>query len=150
MEKKPKKLSIESYNKIPLYYQKLIYKRKKFKSNSCSIHRTSPTSSNSSVHRIPSGNRTNQNKKKLSNIEFIRTKNENHKPYDKSNIYIKNKPKYYNLRPIILIQKWVRGFFVRKKLKKSKNDKKIIRTANPQRKINIFEAIKKNYPTLNS
>ena len=166
MERKPITLYIDCFKKKPnnLYYKKIICRRKQLKCNSYSINKSkekSMVNSNSTLN-----NRANN----IINIRKYQTGKDNkeiNNSYNKSyniSFYstmntISNKKQFgkivklkYNMNSVILLQKFIRGFIVRKKIKKSKNLEKnmfIANTANSKRfekkiNMNIFEAIKKN------
>ena len=162
MERKPITLYIDSIKKNPknLYYKKIIGRRKQLKSNSPSIN-----SSKEKSHII-SNTSLNKRKPNVVNIKKYQTRKDTeeiNKSYNKSfystmntltnqkqfNINIKMK---YNINSIIFIQKCIKGFILRKKIKKLKFFEKkafIPRTANSKRfqkkiNMNIFEAIRRN------
>ena len=151
MERKPISSYIDHITKNNSYYKSKIYKRKQLQQSNYSINKSSKNNfKNNKIKPY------NNNKLKLSNIDYFKTKKDKPKPFNTNNIninknkvyaqkkaYIRNKILYYDLGKIILIQKRVRGFLTRKRLKKRKKNRKC-QSLNFQEKINIFEAIKRN------
>ena len=143
------------------YYKKIIYRKKKLKNNSFSTHNIHDNSiQNTKIKTLH--NKRKQNS--VLNIKKYQTGKDIDKSYNKSfysTLNLTNNQKqykkiiqiHYNFNSVILIQKFVRGFITRKKIKKLKYFKKnnifIAHTANSKRfqkkiNINIFDAIKRN------
>lgn len=143
-----------------LYYKKIIYRKKQLKNNSFSTHNIHDNSIQNTKIKISH----NKRKQNSLNIKKYQTGKEIDNSYNKSfysTLNLTNNQKqykkiikiHYNLNTVILIQKYVRGFITRKKIKKFKYFKKnnafIAHTANSKRfqkkiNINIFDAIKRN------
>ena len=157
MERKPMIIYLDNLKKSPksLYYKKIIRSKNKFKCNSYSMD----NDKHNITQNIKSSvlDKSNENPLYIKEYQTLKGK--------KKSLYSINKNKYqdkfnkniiipYNkLKLIIKIQKYVRGFILRKKLTKfrvnAKNKKNLVKTANPIRiqkklNLNILDAIKRN------
>ena len=156
MERQPMILYIDCFQKKlnNLYFKKIIYRRKKIKYNYYSIKNKANYNQNIKNHSLSNLTNFNSNLKdsiKRNHEIYYSLSNPSLTPNNK--IYKKIILPYHNLQSIILIQKYIRGFLIRKKIKKKINSLKkeifLMRTANPKRfnkkiNINIFDAIKAN------
>ena len=157
MERKPMIINLDLYKKPSnqLYYRKVIFNKNKFKYNKYSIDKDK----NSYTKKIIKSKLEKSNKNTL-NIKEYQTPQK-----DKKSLYSINKGFYQDkfnktiisslnkLDLIILMQRSVRDFILRKKKNKyhinEKNKKYLMRTENPNKfqkkfNLNILEAIKRN------
>ena len=162
MERKPITIYLDCFRKKPnnLYYKKIICRRKQIKSNS---YTTNKNKEITVINSNTSLNKTNKNSKNIKVYQTEKDNKETNKTYNKSFIsslsstqikkqYNKIIKINYNINSIILIQKWIRGFMTRKKIKQlilfDKNSFIAnMASSNHFQKLinmNIFEAIKKN------
>ena len=157
MERKPMIIYLDNLKKSPksLYYKKIIRSKNNYKWNSYSMdndkHNITQKIKNSSLDKsnenplyIKEYQTLKGNKKSLYSIN----KNKYKDKFNKNVIFPYNK-----LNLIIRIQKYVRGFIIRKKMEKFTNNIKskinLMKTANPikiKKKLNlsILDAFKKN------
>ena len=146
MERQPIMLYMDCFKKKPnnkLYYKKIIQRKNQLNNNNNSYSIKKHINSSPDLLQLTLQNiKKNKNNKKNEKSTYNITLNPNHKLYKKIIL------PYININTVILIQKYVRGFIARKKLKKLKNNKKLIpRTENPKRfqtKLDLFDAIKRN------
>ena len=157
MERKPMIIYLDGFKKSSnqLYHKKVIYNKNKFKCNSYSLDKNK----NSYTKKIIKANLDKSNENTLNIKEYQTLKG------DKKSLYSINKNFYKDnfnktvtsplnkLDLIIMIQKNVREFIKRKKMKKNhyneKKKKYLIKTANPNRvqkklNLNVLEAFKRN------
>ena len=157
MERKPMIIYLDNLKKSPksLYYKKIIRSKHKFKCNSYSMdndkHNITQKIKNTSLDKFnenPSYIKEYQTLKGTKNSLYSINKNKCKNKFNKNIIM-----PYSKLKLIIKIQKYIRGFIIRKKMEKfhinEKNKKNLMKTANPiriQKKLNlsILDAIKRN------
>ena len=137
-----------------LYYKKVIYHKKKI-TNSYS---TNKKNNINNIHEIRINTLLNNLTQNNVNIKEFRNKNDNNNSFNSIKYKTLNNRKFTQnifwtnnkINSIIIIQKFIRGFFIRKKIKNNdRNNKILVKTANPNRvkkklNINILEAIKRN------
>ena len=156
MERKPMIIYLNSFKKPSnkLYYKKVIYNKNKFKYNSYSLDKNK----NSYTKKIIKSKLEKPNESTININECQTLKGDKKSLYSISKSFYKDKfnknviSSLCKLNLIILLQKCVRGFIIRKKMEKYLvNEKKkfLMRTENPNRiqkkfNLNILEAIKRN------
>ena len=157
MERKPIIIYLDNLKKSPksLYYKKIIRSKNKFKYNSYSMD--NDKHNNTQIIKNSSLDKSNKNSLYIKEYQALKG--------NKKSLYSINKNKYkdnfnkniimpYNkLNLIIKIQKYVRGFIIRKKMEKFhfniKSKINLMKTANPIRikkklKLSILDAFKRN------
>ena len=147
MERKPIILSTDYLNKklSNLYYKKIIYRKKQLRNNkSYSMKKKNHNSKQNSLNIKP----PIIMKSHKSFYPLLNTENNKINKTNKTFCF-----PYKNLNSIILIQKFIRGLLIRKKMAKFSNleskKKTLSQTANPKRfqkkmNINLFDAIRRN------
>lgn len=137
-----------------LYYKKVIYHKKKINNS----YSTNKKNNINNIHEIKINTLLNNLTQNNVNIKEFRNKNDNNNSFNSIKYKTLNNRKFTQnifwtnnkINSIIIIQKFIRGFLIRKKIKNNdRNNKILVKTANPNRvkkklNINILEAIKRN------